>query len=329
VSVAVAHRVSVDDLLGSAEGRFFSEGFRRVFQDVAEVRVVVEQGRASASAQTVLSYPADWSLKDSRVIVPHLSTVDAFVVSAQLVEAILAVGGVSQERRRAAWINHAEFRAGAAAQGVEEKIPSYASMSGAYPATRQGWSQLSFDCRVGPIQVTITALVETDGLKDSSSESLSICDLLGAGNDRLYGSGYRTRHHNIGDIMMTGNSATAAHIMVEGAAPLRDLGGDHAAGVSMVDCLLAQAQLSQILLLSLDDLKRSEAYTMWMRRVMMSVAHPAAPQLDGSEAMVRVTSHRLVTLRGERWRIADFCGQFSNIASEFNLAHRLPGQVVS
>lgn len=71
-----ARFVSVSELLGDADQRYFSAGYRAVRQDLRGIRLYTDDhGAIRVGASLALSYPQSWSQKagqeDRR---PHLST---------------------------------------------------------------------------------------------------------------------------------------------------------------------------------------------------------------------------------------------------------------
>lgn len=116
-----ARFVSVSELLGDADQRYFSAGYRAVRQDLRGIRLYTDDhGAIRVGASLALSYPQSWSQKagqeDRR---PHLSTLDALLVASQLTEVILLEAlSLPRELRQWVWIRRAVIRAGAKA--VEE-----------------------------------------------------------------------------------------------------------------------------------------------------------------------------------------------------------------
>ena len=89
--MSCARFVSVSELLGDADQRYFSAGYRAVRQDLRGIRLYTDDhGAIRVGASLALSYPQSWSQKagqeDRR---PHLSTLDALLVASQLTEVIL------------------------------------------------------------------------------------------------------------------------------------------------------------------------------------------------------------------------------------------------
>src|SRR4051812_37508327 len=80
---------SIDTHLGAASARFFGEGFKRVAHEVTGLVITGRPGLGCLTARAQILYPRDWSSKSHGALRPHLSSVDALVLAAQLAEAHL------------------------------------------------------------------------------------------------------------------------------------------------------------------------------------------------------------------------------------------------
>src|SRR3954447_1017177 len=105
---------SIDDYLGPSTGRFFGNGYRRVrYRD----RSVAHDAAAGTPtrARVGIEYPIDWSVKArSTPLRPHLSTIDALVLAANVAECHLGrIHTLSVEQRRRAWLRRVTIRAAA------------------------------------------------------------------------------------------------------------------------------------------------------------------------------------------------------------------------
>src|SRR5262249_53707404 len=95
----------IDDLLGSAAQRFFGDGHRRISQLLRDITVHSDgAGGHRVLGCASVSYPPDWSVKNSAAeLRPHLSTIDALLLSVALGECYLAqVRGLDSHQRRRA-----------------------------------------------------------------------------------------------------------------------------------------------------------------------------------------------------------------------------------
>jgi hypothetical protein len=169
---------SIDDHLGAGSGRYFGAGYRRVEHQVHSV--VVDHDTSSISAGAVVGYPADWSTKSSRrKLVPHLSTIDAAVLSVVLAESHLtAAFALSDEQRRAMWLRRLVIKAGVAPQ---EQLEGFQiSARHRETAERPDGTALSIlDCQLGGLRTRAEIVHERRAVIGASGRTALPDDLLG------------------------------------------------------------------------------------------------------------------------------------------------------
>jgi hypothetical protein len=101
-------------------------------------------------------------------------------------------------------------------------------------------------------------------------------------------------------------------------------GGHYSPSVTMVDCLLSLAQLTQVLIYRLDGIERSRSNTLWVRTLEMESRTPYQPVLSSFTASLAVTKTKTLRLRGGTWRTFTVSGQFQGIHFRSTVAHELP-----
>ena len=109
---------SIDDILGPREKRFFGAGFRKVSHQIRDIEIGDNEGEGYVKAKVSVLYPNDWSKKSKDIeLRPHLSSIDALVLSVQLNEIYLSTKyGLGEHQRRKMWLRHFVMKAGATAQ---------------------------------------------------------------------------------------------------------------------------------------------------------------------------------------------------------------------
>ncbi len=99
---ASSHFSSIDDLLGDSRTRFFGAGYRLIRRHISDVTLDTRESGVEANAG--IEYPSDWSKKKNRELQPHLSSLDALAIAAQLAETYLrtvfGVEGTAADRLR-------------------------------------------------------------------------------------------------------------------------------------------------------------------------------------------------------------------------------------
>lgn len=331
MTITASRAHSIDEVLGDAADRFFASGFSRVRHSIGELRVGAGAcGAMGVAAKASLSYPEDWSKKrDVMPLRPHLSTVDAFVIGVQLAEAFAVhTIGVPVEAREWLWVKRCEFRSGTAAQEDLASFDVGATLTAITPTeTPLGLSYAaSFDCTIGAIKLSLQLEVPRPQMSFGTLEFATIDDALGDATSRFYGDGYKNRRHRIDKLDLSAGDHITASVTVDSGMELRyqDVESQYCPSVSMLDCILAQAQITQVLMYALDDVRRQDSNTLWMRRVVLQSRSPVRPAELPFVASATVTKSRLMTMNGAAWRSADFVGDFHGISAAYNLAHQLP-----
>ncbi|GAA4065058.1 MULTISPECIES: AvrD family protein [Microbacterium] len=325
-----AQHVLVSELLGDAGQRYFAEGFRAVQQSLRRIEVSrTPESNARVKAVLGLSYPEAWSSKagqESRR--PHLSTLDALVAAAQLAEAILVSAmDLSSAERRWVWLQRATIRAGAKA--VEDL--GEVEVAGELVESRPYDNPLFSNSRLLRTRFTIGALrVELDIVspvaqaRTISQSYRDVDDLLGCKSERYYGEGFKADRITIGDGWLTDETTIHVPVSRSSARDYLDIGSSYTLSPTFVNCILGQAQVSQLMLYSLDHMDRSVSDNLWMRHVELTSHGPHLHHEAEFDAEARVSRTRLLPMNGQTWRVTDFTGHFGPISARYNLAHALP-----
>jgi Pseudomonas avirulence D protein (AvrD) len=310
---------SIDDHLGPAQGRFFGQGFKRVAHSVRDVEI----RRASITATAGLSYPDDWSRKSSGSLRPHLSSIDALVLAAQLAEAHLThTRRLDVGQRRRTWLRSFDMRGGRVPQEDLAALPVQAIQLG----TRSGVS--IYSCLIGPLGVTCE--IGHDGPADVLGADAAYDDLeslLGAAEGRYYGAGFRRRAQRIADVRVApdGEAIAATVAVADPDHALDDgLGGAYGPAPSMLDGLVCLAQLAQVLAYRLDGIERGQSHTLWMRRLAQEAPAPPLPATGPVAATLALQRSRVLAFGDGRWRTLDVAGELHGIRVRSSIAHQLP-----
>ncbi|MFF8677681.1 AvrD family protein [Streptomyces sp. NPDC015237] len=321
---------SVDDRLGPAEQRFFGRGFRRVAYDIGEVHLGRgEDGAVRARTTVGVRYPADWSRKavgtDLR---PHFSTVDGIVVAAQLAEACLGTDGTDL---REAWLRKVRLMAGARPQEELTGLPAEAKWIRTDPVAGHAERVVSVvDCAVGTMRVRCEVEHSPaagrplgDGWTPAGLDTL-----LGPAADRYFGVGFTTRRQHVRDVEADHDELRAEARLTLGhedgaTVPRAGIEGAYQPSVSVIDAFVTALQLAQIMLYDLDDMRRQDSDTLWMRQTTLTAARPDRPAAD-IPVSTRLADPGLLRMSGGTWRTLDVIAELGGINVRSALAHRLP-----
>ena len=332
----MAHYPSIDDCLGPAGQRFFSEGHKRVSRALTDVVVEAGAGGPGVTRGTgTLTYPADWSRKTTSLeLRPHLSSLDALLLGLDAAEASLVTGyGLSEAQRRRCWLRGWSLRGGTTPQEEMTGVPVVAQpvSARAEPFSLAGFVTV-YDCTIGGIRLQCE--IEHEAVPEDGSAppfpatvAGNVEELLGAAPSRHFGTGYKLRQQTIRDVLVDprGQAANATVAVTVGdEATGAGIGAGYQPSLSMVDCMSVMAQLAQVLFYQQDGVDRGSTNTLWMRRVAMRSNTPWQPLANPFVVDARVDRTDLAELHGGTWRVTRMVGNFQGIRAQTSLAHLLP-----
>ncbi|WP_327728386.1 AvrD family protein [Streptomyces sp. NBC_00487] len=319
---------SVDDQLGPAEQRFFGRGFRRVAYDIGEVHLArSEDGAVLARSAVGVRYPADWSKKAAGTdLRPHFSTVDGIVVAAQLAEACLSGPGADL---RDAWLRKVRLTAGSSPQEELTGLPAEATLRRTDPVAGHPARVVSVvDCAVGTMRVRCEVEHSPARPVEEERTSSGLDALLGPAADRYFGVGFTTRRQYVRDVEVDHRELCADATLTlsheDGAAvPGAGIEGAYQPSVSVIDAFVTALQLAQIMLYDLDDMRRQDSNTLWMRQTTLTASRPDRPA-EGVPVRTRLADPGLLRMRDGTWRTLDVVAELAGIQVRSAVAHQLP-----
>jgi hypothetical protein len=296
---------SIDAQLGPAQDRFFGSGFGAVTHAVHGLVIAgpVLTGRAS------VTYPVSWSVKRGGAEPPHLSTVDALVLSARLAEVLLVDSlGLREPSRARSWLRAVSLRPGARPQldlddvpvraELEHTVPAMPAMP-AMPDGTTGAAVSTVRCHVGSFGARLELVHPTGpGPVAPGGGPRGVEDVLGPLDGQYHGTGYRQVRRDLGRVTLEPGVRARARLALDAGAVTGRHGLESAHGLvpSLLDGLLACAQVSQVLMYDTDGLTRESTSTLWARRVDLRRSGPPVGVAAVEDVDVRVRATRVVRL---------------------------------
>ncbi|WP_454043518.1 AvrD family protein [Cellulosimicrobium sp. Marseille-Q8652] len=317
---------SIDDLLGPASARFFGSGYRAVRHEVHDLVLESDPTGASRVRGTAsLRYPPSWSSKQGRALVPHVSSIDAFVLAAQLAEVLLARSlGLGDEDRSRAWVRSVDLRSGTQPQEDLEAVPLSARVVAS--STSPDGPATTVEARVGTL-TAVLVVVHPPGVRRRPVDGpVVLDDLLGPAGRRFHAGGYTASSQEILDVELDDARGVRAAVVpsADAAAPRWcDLGASYRPAVTFVDAIVGLAQVSEVLLYALDAVDRARSHTMWMRRVRLEAPVAEVPR-EPFRTHADLRTARLVPLHGSTWRAVEMSATYHAYSARYALAHELP-----
>ncbi|MEU2252775.1 AvrD family protein [Nocardia xishanensis] len=322
---------SYDEPLGPRSDRYFGEGYKKVSPELTDLQIRRStQVGTKYSGTARLSYPAAWSTKKHRELVPHVSSVDTVMLAASLCDAAITHArdlGPAESSRM--WVRQAAVRAGAAPHEDLDNIPVEAEIT-TVTADDAEELETAFKFRVGNLTGTLT-MVHPVG---SGTLDLPGVDHVAQLSD-IYGPAPHYYLNGVKDHTLTAtdltvdesasriNSKQRVNAGVEGGY----VGAESAYwdSVSPIDAIVGAAQLSQILLYQMDGLDRSSSNTLWMRKLEFVTEGPRRPSSEPFDGTVEIRRTSTIDRGGQRWRSADLLiKEFQGVTGFCLLAHQLP-----
>ncbi|GHU38273.1 hypothetical protein FACS1894193_12290 [Bacilli bacterium] len=320
----------IDDILGDKATRYFGSGYKQVTYDILEITFADD----IISATTTIHYPLSWSKKDNKTeLVPHLSTIDATYIGLQLSESFLTQQfSLELVSRNELFIKSLHLKA---KNGVLENLNQIACK-----IVHSVSSGVLYDCHKfsGQIgNIVFYSEIEMPTNLNASKTFLShqfrdVAEILGNPKARYFGDIYRQTQHTIKNIETDcDNLISKAEIEVSNQIfDLKHHGLDASylsdITPSVLDCIIAIAQLSQVLLYEMDDLNRKSSQTLWMRQI--KIERKRIGQEISKASLINVEKSKVVRIKEGKWRMVDLAGTFYNYNFQYSLAHILPEEII-
>ncbi|ORI17280.1 AvrD family protein [Rhodococcus sp. 1168] len=326
---------TIEDLLGPADTRFFGDGFRKVDYTRGPLSIRHDanddEHRTTVDSVVGVQYPGDWSVKKpASGLRPHFSTLDGLILGAELAEASLACAEEPSELTRAR-IRKIQISAGSAPQENLDNIPASAIRRTAL-VPRAGGSTTSsrVDCRLGGMRVRFDIDHKPTAPPKGSATHEHPEQVLGSARARYYGDGFKTRSHKIVDVAIDDDGRQAvATLFVDdnGHALTAGIGGSNGTELTPVDVFVTALQTAQVLLYDLDEMRRADSNTLWMRRTTITAADSPERTDTGVAVSTRLDNCELLTKNEKLWRTADIVAVAAGIELTCSVAHQLPDHV--
>ncbi|GMA23288.1 hypothetical protein GCM10025864_10470 [Luteimicrobium album] len=238
---------SLEDLLGPSEGRYFAAGYRNVRHTLSTPRPEGSTLTATATAH----YPRDWSTDGSgRPRTPHLSSVDAVVLTTLALEDALGPGAARQ------WVRDVELRSGTEPWWDLDTVPVTVSSEPSDDGAR-------YRGTVGNIR----AVVHLAGEAAASSGAAVPPDV----GPSVYHDAYRRTECTtwVRPVDRVAQDVRATHeFAVDGPDAPSGASGIESAyhpALTVVDYLVTMGQLTQVLVYELAGTARAAVGNLWMR----------------------------------------------------------------
>lgn len=288
---------SVDAYLGPGATRFFGAGHQRVQYEFLDLAIEPD---GTVRGHACVSYPTGWSTKATGPLRPHLSTIDALILGADLAEA--ALRGTNGDAWTG-WLRRVDIRAGAAP--YEEGLDRVAVGASIVSTAGDG----DGDAPVSVVECAVANMVVRCEVEHG---------LAGRTDLPLYG-GYRGRRQLIEDV-----TVDVARERADASVTILASGDQVAPVITLVDSFVVALQMGQVLLYELDGVERAHSNTLWMRNTTITCRTPHPPIDQRIAVTTSLTASRLLKGRGATWRSATVEADVNGVHARCSVAHELP-----
>ena len=304
--------VHIDEILGLGNKRYFGAGYKQVKHDLCNIHIDPQSN--SFSAEISIYYPSNWSNKETaKELKPHLSTIDAYIISSQLVEAYINYCQLlSGSEVKNSWIRKLSIKAGKSSVNDLKNIP----LEGQYKNTIPSINSLNGNISTFSIFLagfSISLELDHSPMKEINNLSTgyfySIDDIIDFRKTSYYGGQYKNLRH---EIMINESNSELLRadigIIKEPAYLAHDnLGSKYALYYNPLDILISCAQLCQVLMYKIDNLDRSNTKNLWMRSITVNCPKPLLKE-GTLPITVRIDKSRKFNKAGSEWRTAELSG---------------------
>ncbi|MDR6910106.1 hypothetical protein J2W54_001624 [Rhodococcus fascians] len=316
---------SADVYLGSAERRFFGDGYRRSSREMRDIAIQTDGfGHGTLTANAAVSYPKDWSRKGQNDQAPHLSTVDVIALGEEMISLYL-VSALRGDPSDPSITIKSGLRVDAGITAVEDDLSEFPleliAASKSEPGART--AATSFICHIGKLRLDVTLehpfwVQSRVRMSFESPSEVSIEEAVAqTSGRRCFATDWAVRRNVVNDIAIDRADWTAT----ARPATLPDIRSFRPAD-AVIDSFVVTLQVGQILLYELDSIERASSQTLWMRHT--SLTWPAPGVLKSDISTFRLEKMRLLEKSGHPWRVADVVGDVYGVTTRCSVAHQLP-----
>ena len=326
-NAAASRFSSIDELLGDSRGRFFGAGYRLVRHEVTGA--VVDPAARTTRASARIEYPAAWSIKQTGELKPHLSTLDAFVLGAQLCEAhVRTAFGIDGDAADRLWLAYTGLKPSNTPTLDLAAVPARCTLLKTERAPGSLCGHLSsFAAQVGSIGLEFVIDHPMGTPREGAASWANLDELLGPPEERYYGSAYMATQVVLREIELDSTGERVRALIDLEDPPelprLRGMGAAYFPFVSGPDVVIGFAQLAQALMYRYDGVTRDVSHNLWMRRVALHSGAPVGTR-RGLPGETWSTKLSLLPIKDTRWRSGSFALTVPGVTGEYNLAHQLP-----
>lgn len=156
----------------------------------------------------------------------------------------------------------------------------------------------------------------------------NIDECLGDNKKNMYRYGHNIFLHKIKNVVIDIKNLTVfseVNIFKEHAHELTGILANNE--ISIVEGIVITSQLMQCLLYKLDGIKRENSNNLWMREMYFNQEYSSKKNVNTCKVFAKEV--KLVNVKNEAWRLASIEGNIGNMTIGYQVAHKLPKDIIS
>ncbi|MCW5235657.1 AvrD family protein [Verminephrobacter eiseniae] len=283
----------IEEVLGSSHERYFGSKYlqtKQIFRKSSCTKISDREVEFSGTGSVV--FPSIWSVKNSKIQEPHLSSIDAIEFAMQVVPEIHAeFGGV----RDISYGQIIRLEIVAGTNPLKEGLVGF--MISGRALLDQNLGEIEIAMSIGNMRSKIKTRLASQTVTivvPPESQIVAIKDLRMDEEEKWI---------------------TAVLHPSDTSAPGK---------WSLTSCFANALQLGQVLLYQIDGIDRGSSNTLWMRKLVITVNEEVAVQNGLQPARVALKNFKLLERGLDRWRCADIDAVLCGVNIVCSVAHILP-----
>lgn len=313
---------TVDDFLGIKNHRYFGSGYKRISYSLKNYSF----DSKNVKAQLKVNWPQKWSHKSGVETVPHIGSLEAFSISAQLCEIFFCTCcDFSLNQISKIWIREFVIKSGHRANANpsgEFDITATCLHTEAYNNSLNGFVT-TFGIEIGSMKISLT--FDHPEYKNKCVSVDKLLEVLNHNHQSYYTLGYRTHIQNLYDVDVDYDAGRIkSKVSLENQEineALQSMGSYYQPCPTLVDAIIVSGQLIQILMYELDKLSRDETNNLWMREVR--ALYPKPMENNFFESYINLADWKKIDFNGQTWRMATVNSVIGNneVVGSVRIAH--------
>lgn len=287
---------SIDDVIGSSDKRYFGTGYKRVSYIHLETEIL----DTTITSLYTITYPYDWSVKKKKGdLKPHLSTLDALVITIDTIEKFLMKKMMySQDALEQLFVTSISIKAG---KKLDEGI---------YRVTSEFNFIQERECcfigKVGDFLITIRLKSEND---DNLFKIAKSSDELIIKNIKV------DKRKNIAECY-----SVFENIHKFKGINSKIIQNKHV--VNLINHIIVAAQLTEVMHKHIDDISRDNSNTLIMRKVSIEYVRTDS-QNTIKKVLIKVEKSKVLRVKNLWIRVSDMKSTIDNSIISYSVAQEI------